>query len=438
MKRRASEGREPAETKISRLVAGAASGLTLASGLTFPSAAAARSWEAAGDVGAFAAFHFDAQHRIQFGVGIEVRGVFVERIDDCLVTPQVLFSGAVARAELIGWKQTRLSLGPVLGSTNGSWGYGLDATGGVVLGPEGGWLANVGVDGTALSFPNARLGFAIGRDATAGAGLRVPALIHRNACVPGRPLRRGDGRAPVSGGRTATLIAPQPQEGTALAQRAALQQRAGQEWMRRACTEWASVPAFRELAEQLDAVGAPWALSARARDAAADELRHAVLSAELSGALAGALTVELDPPLATTRRAATGGEALARLAFESWQDGCLGEGAAAALADRESNAAAPGIIARAQRSIAADEARHAELAWDILEWLLRAEPAPARALLERAAGGALASQPAANTSGGADDSGLRRFGLLDVAASASVVSGAAHEARARLMARLAA
>lgn len=436
MKQRTPDHQARTGKKKSSLAAGAASGLTFAAGMAFPGATAARTWEPAGDVGAFAAFHFDAQHRIQFGLGIEVRGVFVERLDDCLMTPQVLFTGAVARAELVGWKQTRLSVGPVVGSTNGSWGYGLDATGGLVLGAEGGWLGHIGVDGTALSFPNARLGFALGRDATAGVGVRIPALVHRAVCVLGRPLRRGDGRAPVAGGRTAALTGCPRPVAEASAARAALRQQAGQVWLRRACTEWASAPAFRELAEQLDAVGAPGALSARARDAAADELRHAVLSADLSGVLVDAFGVELDPPLDTTRGVTNGREALARLAVESWQDGCLGEGAAAALAGREAEVAAPGIVARVQRSIAADEATHAELAWDVIEWLLRADPTGARPLLERAAG--TAPPPPPGIDDGAADLGLRRFGLLDAATAAPVVSDSAGEARARLVARLAA
>ena len=48
-----------------------------------------------------------------------------------------------------------------------------------------------------------------------------------------------------------------------------------------------------------------------------------------------------------------------RLATESWLDGCLGEGIAAARAARAASLASDPAALRVQRTIASDEARHA-------------------------------------------------------------------------------
>ena len=61
---------------------------------------------------------------------------------------------------------------------------------------------------------------------------------------------------------------------------------------------------------------------------------------------------------------------MARLAAESWFDGCLGEGAAAARAARAARVARDSVAKVAQQRIAKDEARHAELGWNILKWTL--------------------------------------------------------------------
>jgi hypothetical protein len=158
-------------------------------------------------------------------------------------------------------------------------------------------------------------------------------------------------------------------------------------WAARACAEWASVPAFWELAEQLDVCGAPAALADRALAAAADEIRHALHAAGVAASLAGA-AVALEPPAHLPRQPATGPAGLLRLAAESWTDGCLTEGAAAACATAEADAAGIAALRSALRQVAVDEKRHAELAWDILAWSLAAAEGETRAAVR-----AVASQP---------------------------------------------
>jgi hypothetical protein len=167
--------------------------------------------------------------------------------------------------------------------------------------------------------------------------------------------------------------------------------------------------------------GAPAELVARARAAAADEVRHAVLAATIAAGLGGG-HVMLAPPAREGREVASGSAGLARLAVESWQDGCLGEGLAAALAKAQSETAAVAGIAAAQAGIAIDEAAHAALAWDVLRWAAAVD----RAEVGRALGASVSVQAAQ----GGGPTGLGRFGCLAIAEVPQVV--AEHRARAEI------
>ena len=141
-----------------------------------------------------------------------------------------------------------------------------------------------------------------------------------------------------------------------------------------------SVPAFDLLAHDLRRARAPRSLLRRAVAAGDDEVLHAHLAAALAGQtpevqLGGALD-SLE-----SRAGLEGDQLLARLAVESWLDGCLGEGAAAERARLESERLDDPDACRAQRIIAADERRHAELAWDVLTWTLSVGGGPVRRAL---------------------------------------------------------
>ncbi len=209
----------------------------------------------------------------------------------------------------------------------------------------------------------AAISTAIGLDevtavATVGAGTNISS----GCMVEGRPLRYGNTIAELPALEVHPTDSPCDEYDN---------NRAAEIWQERARTEWASVPAFTQLAEQLAVSGAPSQLVARAYKAARDEYQHAVLAAGMSARLSGS-ELELGHP-ETAHRLPAGGEAgLVRLAVESWVDGCLGEGTAARMAHVESSQSDAPILQRTLLEISSDERAHAELAWDVMAWTLRA------------------------------------------------------------------
>ena len=96
-----------------------------------------------------------------------------------------------------------------------------------------------------------------------------------------------------------------------------------------------------------------------------------------------------------------------RLATESWLDGCLAEGMAAERALSASRRAIEGGARTAQRAIARDEARHAELGWNILRWATHVGSDDARDAVRTLRN---AEVPAI----AGDHAGVERYGCLGV------------------------
>jgi len=142
---------------------------------------------------------------------------------------------------------------------------------------------------------------------------------------------------------------------------------AGLEWQNAAQFECASILAFLGLAAELLAHEAPDALVAAALRAAEDEIAHAVISAALASRYLGARVWPILPDV-LPRPPLAGPAGLTRLATESWLDGCLGEGMAAERTLVASRLAVEPRARTAQCTIACDEARHAELGWNVLRW----------------------------------------------------------------------
>ena len=96
------------------------------------------------------------------------------------------------------------------------------------------------------------------------------------------------------------------------------------------------------------------------------------------------------PPPPALRAPLVGESGLVRLAVESWLDGCLGEGRAALEAEEAARRAHDPAARRIQGMIAQDEARHAELAWQVVDWALARGGRRVQGALraERATGGA--------------------------------------------------
>jgi hypothetical protein len=395
----------------------AAAGFVAVSGWSAGARAQPSGWGS--DLGMFVGFHFGSGIPLRFGAGLEARRLYGRRDLDCN-GDTARYAGVMARLQVVGWEQVRLVAGPQTGRHDQFKGVGIELGVGYRFGRDPGLLGQAGLEGSVASTINARLGYAFGGEWSADTGVRFPPFVPPGCSVVGRPVRRGDGRAPLA----AALVLPPgrraPADDDARARAAAV-------WIRRARSEWASAPAFCELAEQLVACGAPATLAQRAREAAGDELRHALLASSVAATLAGA-EVRLEPPVADGRPAATGEEGLRRLAVESWIDGCLGEGAAAAVAAAEAEAAHLPSLRHSQRTIAADEARHAELAWDVLGWSLAAGGSGVRAALARIA----AHAPPAETR--PVDDGAPGHACLSSRDAGLIVERQGAHARARLAA----
>jgi hypothetical protein len=217
--------------------------------------------------------------------------------------------------------------------------------------------------------------------------------------IAGRPLRAEDGVAPLPSITTADDCAQQQRDDHAPAEVIAL-------WGKRAQTELASVPAFRELAEQLHVQGAPLEFVDRCYEAGRDELHHAMLAANHC-AVFGSQHVQLESDGASCRAPVAGPEGMVRLAVESWVDGCLGEGVAAACAAEEARLASHDDVRHSQQLIARDEGQHAELAWDVLAWTLRVGGRDVRDALH-----AVADASPSEASVHASNNNFETFGIL--------------------------
>jgi hypothetical protein len=182
----------------------------------------------------------------------------------------------------------------------------------------------------------------------------------------GRPLRFGRevwrGRVRAGAGRRPRAALPWPTRW--LLARA---------WARDAALEHASVAAFEQLARRLEAVGAPVELVARARRAAAEEAEHARLCLALAERYAGRSFALVPAPVPTASWVLCGGERealLERLAIESFVDGTLGEGWAAAAAAQALTEATDPAVRHALEVIARDEASHAAHARDVVAFCM--------------------------------------------------------------------
>ncbi|MRG90798.1 hypothetical protein [Polyangium spumosum] len=219
---------------------------------------------------------------------------------------------------------------------------------------------------------------------TIAAGAHFPPMYGMGSLIiEGRPLRVG-GRYILPG------VARKPRRGGARPVRLDDTTRLAlaSAWRDDARGECASIPSFLALSRDLAAAGAPRDLVQRALAAAADEARHTRACAAIAGDLASmSLVPELlpaPPPSGLDRT-----RELSRLCVESWEDGCLGEGAAAERAQRRATGAKEEGMGAALSMIAKDEAQHAELGWRIVQWCLSEGGQPVREAL----GEAVAASP---------------------------------------------
>ncbi len=187
-----------------------------------------------------------------------------------------------------------------------------------------------------------------------GGGARLlPTMGSPGFCVEGRPYRDGTGEA-----RRARVA-----RGAGFDVRNERAQR----WARRAAEECASVPAFLQLAQELLELGAPLELVMRAVHAADEELGHTRAAVRLAEHFGGA-PIRVTPPALRARRRLPRDRALRRLATESFHDGFLNEGHAAAKLLLEADRSDSERESRVLKRVAREEEAHAGLAFDALCW----------------------------------------------------------------------
>jgi hypothetical protein len=199
--------------------------------------------------------------------------------------------------------------------------------------------------------------------------------------------------------------------------------RLAQRWTEAAQMEHASIAAFSRFVLQLLALGAPPELVADAQRAMQDETRHAQLAFGLASAYAGA---DIGPgPLATG--ACLDAMDLRSIIATTFAEGCIGETVATLeasealehLQDRDP------AVAAVLETVATDEARHAELAWRSVAWMVTAFGQVARDALEEAVQEALVVATRQSRGVGVDerrgrDGSLLEHGVLAKSARAAI------------------
>ena len=158
---------------------------------------------------------------------------------------------------------------------------------------------------------------------------------------------------------------------------AELRERLAAWWSLVGALEHASVASFSRFSLQLMSLGAPAELLAEAQQAALDELEHAQLAYGLASAYRGHPVGPGALSLQGLELATEPGEVL-RLLIE---EACVGELLGTAEAEAAAEYARDEQVCAVYLRIAADERRHAALAWRSLQWLLAQYPT----LRERAA-----------------------------------------------------
>lgn len=212
--------------------------------------------------------------------------------------------------------------------------------------------------------------------------------IYFNGLNFGRPfrVRRRAITAPVAPSESWTSALATGAENLDPAVRQAL----GAAWLADARAEHASVASFGRLSLELLAVGAPPQLLEAAHQAALDEIQHARLCFSLAASYerrplgAGPFPEAAAADSRRWPRERT--QQLVLLATEALGDGCLGEGAGAAVMAQVAQEAAPSLRAQLLR-VAQEEQRHAELSWSLLEFCLTAGGATVRHAVERTLAG---------------------------------------------------
>ncbi|MFT5433951.1 MAG: hypothetical protein ACI9OJ_004663, partial [Myxococcota bacterium] len=183
-------------------------------------------------------------------------------------------------------------------------------------------------------------------------------------------------------------------------------------WRQDAQDEHASVASFMRFGLELMHVGAPPELVAGAAAAAADEVRHAQLTLDIASSLDG----QAQGPGALNCADVQPRSSWSEIVIAAIAEGCVGETLAAAQVAAAARATTNLELRETLDSIAADEGRHAELAWRFVAWSWREGSADIRRAISDAFAQAarlpVAGDARENTLAGVSDSARRRAGRL--------------------------
>lgn len=194
----------------------------------------------------------------------------------------------------------------------------------------------------------------------------------------GRPFLDGDvllGAAPRP--RTDWLDTPLHLE-TALD--AAMRNAIGRAWLRDARLEHASIASFAKFTLQLLSLGAPAELVEAAQHAALDEMAHAQACFGLASRYMGGALGPGELPMPSNMLVSP----LAQAAAAAVQEGCVAETIAASLAYQQLQHVRDDQARDALLQIAADETRHAGIAYRFVRWALAQGGEPVRGAVQAA------------------------------------------------------
>ncbi len=184
--------------------------------------------------------------------------------------------------------------------------------------------------------------------------------------------------------------------------------------------EHASIGSFARFSLELLALGAPPALLEATHDAAGDEILHARLAFALATAYLGAPVGPGKLPVTGVAPATDEREIVRALVREA----CVGETVAAAEALALSTIVTDPALVSVHTKVSKDEARHAELGWRSLAWMLERSP-DLLPVVEEAFRGAMATISGAPLVG--SDVVSPEHGLLSPAALAALRAKAVRE-----------
>jgi hypothetical protein len=141
--------------------------------------------------------------------------------------------------------------------------------------------------------------------------------------------------------------------------------------------EHSSVASFARFTLEMMSLGAPADLLLATQEAAADEVRHAQLAAEILSALRGDLVGFGPLPLNHVKVSARRAEILERLIREA----CFGETLGVAEVTEQARLCDQPLIREHLLTVRDDETRHAGLAWRSLQWIIDSAKPEERAAL---------------------------------------------------------